>query len=71
MPLTLADSDDAVQGDWLWVIGYGQQTSDVTDTSNITFGMLSGRHTDQTGPWIRTVAEIPVATRAGPSSTKR
>ena len=66
VPLTLADSDPADQGDWLWVIGYGQQTSDQTDTSNITFGILSGRHTDQHGPWIRTDAEILGGHSGGP-----
>jgi S1-C subfamily serine protease len=65
-PLKSVNSDTVEEGDRLWVIGYGQQNNDVTNTRNITAGILTGRHADKHGNWIRTDAEILGGHSGGP-----
>lgn len=65
-PSPFADSDAAEEGSRLWILGYGQQLSDVTDTTNTVSGDLSGRHTDQDGNWLRTSADMLGGHSGGP-----
>ena len=67
-PLTLGDSTTAKDGSRLWILGYGQQDRDVTDTTNTVDGCLSGRHTDKKdGNWLRTNADMLGGHSGGPA----
>ena len=66
VPLTLANSDAEAEGVQLWVLGYGQQQSDRTNTRNTTTGILSGRHNGKHGNWIRTDADVLRGHSGGP-----
>ena len=70
-PLTLANSDAeyAPEGTTkLWILGYGQQNDEVTDTTNTVDGILSGRKSDQhSGNWIRTTASMLSGHSGGPA----
>jgi len=57
-PLAFADSDRVAEGDGLWVIGYGQQQSDMTNTRNTMTGWITGRHSAADGDWIRFSPDI-------------
>jgi S1-C subfamily serine protease len=65
--LRLSDSDTARQGDRIWIYGYGQQRSDITDTSNVVSGDLAGKHTDADGNWLRTTADMLSGHSGGPA----
>eukprot|EP00326_Haptolina_ericina_P016619 CAMPEP_0181174438 /NCGR_PEP_ID=MMETSP1096-20121128/3535_1 /TAXON_ID=156174 ORGANISM="Chrysochromulina ericina, Strain CCMP281" /NCGR_SAMPLE_ID=MMETSP1096 /ASSEMBLY_ACC=CAM_ASM_000453 /LENGTH=368 /DNA_ID=CAMNT_0023262337 /DNA_START=239 /DNA_END=1345 /DNA_ORIENTATION=+ len=65
--LRLSDSDTARQGDRIWIYGYGQQRSDITDTSNVVSGDLAGKHTDADGNWLRTTADMLAGHSGGPA----
>ena len=71
--IEFADSDAVCEGEPVWILGYGQQQSNLTNTRNTIKGIVSGRHTDaKGGNFIRTDAEMlgghsggPVVNRSG------
>ena len=70
-PITFANSDAVVVGEPVWVLGYGQQRSDLTNTRNTMKGIVSGRHTDAAGrKFIRTDAEMLSGHSGGPVVNK-
>ena len=66
-PLAFGDSTAVEEGSQLRILGYGQQKSDVTDTTNTVVGNLAGRHTDADGNWLRTTADMLAGHSGGPA----
>ena len=53
-PLDRAYLDTVAVGQDVWVMGYGQQESDLTTMTNTMPGAISGKHSN----WLRTTAEM-------------
>ena len=65
--IEFADSDAVREGEPVWILGYGQQQSNLTNTRNAIKGIVSGRHRDaKGGNFIRTDAEMLAGHSGGP-----